>query len=104
MFHGVENSTPAVRHLQFLYWDKRRGGEKVKGMRSITGNTKYRGDERGVKDAWGNSYAGKTYGGRGANSEILTTGVQSVFFGDERADNEHVGFTLALLALSTQLK
>lgn len=104
MFHGVENSTPAVRHLQFLYWDKRREGEKVKGMRSITGNTSYRGNEKGVKDAWGNQYAGKTYGGRGANSEILTTGVQSVFFGDERADNEHIGFTLALLALSTQLK
>ena len=105
MGHGLENTNPILRHVQYVYWESRRRGEKVKTMRAITGNSGYRSEERGVDDKWGTKYAGKTYSeNRGSNHEIFTTGLEKLLFNTNTADANHISFVLASLALSTQIK
>ena len=106
--HGVEYANPWVRYVEWMTWKDRAGGEKIKGLASITGNKRYRSHEKGVSDEWANKYAGKTYGGqnpsRSETFEILTTGLQSIFFGDERIDDQHRAVVLGILAASSVTK
>ena len=101
--HGIEYGNPLVRYLEFMTWTERAAGEKPRGLASITGNSGYRSHEKGVRDEWLNSYAGKTYSGSGGSSptsthEIFTTGLQAIFFDDGAIDEKHRAVVLGILA------
>lgn len=107
--HGIEYSNPIVRQMESAYWNVRAGGEKVKSLSSITGLQGYSANERGVKDAWRQQYAGKFYGGddssgRGQSYEIMTTGMENVMYGGTTIDEGHRAFTLGVLAASAHMK
>lgn len=105
--HGIEYANPWVRYVEHLTWTARADGEKLRTLRSISGNSGYRSDEKGVKDDWLNDYAGKSYGGdRPSPSEayeIFTLGLQSLFYGDQRIDDKHRSVVLGILAASAKV-
>ena len=102
--HGVEYANPWVRYMENLTWRDRAGNEKLKGLASLTGNKGYTSDEKAIKDEWRNSYAGKSYGGERPSAaeayEIFTTGLQSIFYGDQVIDDKHKNVVLGILAAS----
>ena len=102
--HGIEYANPWVRYVEHLTWTDRAGGEKLRGMASISGNKSYRSDEKGVKDDWLNDYAGKSYGGERPSAteayEIFTLGLQGLFYRDQRIDDKHKHVVLGILAAS----
>ena len=102
--HGMEYANPLIRYLEYLTWTRRGEGEPLRTLKSITGASGYQSYEKGKKDAWGNAYAGKEYGKSGTSTyEIMTTGMQSLYFGDERADREHLNAVLGILAAASTL-
>ena len=113
-FHGVENANPVIKVLEWMFWrSRKKPGEDVVKLRDMPKGkgVGYGKDEIGVIDNWGNLYAGKVYnnytgtttGGPLENFEILTTGVQGIFYPETGAstlgDREHMGFTMGILAL-----
>ena len=103
MGHAAEFSNKWLTQMQNAYWAYRAKGEKPTSLKKLTG-LNYKPREKGVKDAWGEIYAGKLYGdSRVDNFEIFTTGIEGVFYGG-KTDPDHRAFTLGLLALSTQIK
>ena len=113
-FHGVENANPVIKVLEWMFWrSRKKPGEDVVKLQDMPKGkgVGYGKDEIGVIDNWGNLYAGKVYnnytgtttGGPLENFEILTTGVQGIFYPETSAstlgDRDHLGFTMGILAL-----
>jgi len=103
--HGIESANNWVSALEYLFFmSRRKKGEKGQKLSTISGNTHYKDDEVAIKDEWLEEYAGKFYGNkfyeRHTHYEILTTGMQALFFRDRDVDGEHMGFTVGLLLAS----
>jgi hypothetical protein len=118
-FHGVENSNPVIKVLEWMFWrSRKKSDEEVMPLREMPKGVGRGFEERevGVIDNWGNIYAGKIYndytgtttGGPLENFEILTTGVQAIFYPQTSVttlgDKEHIGFTMGVLALARKPK
>jgi hypothetical protein len=102
--HALEFNNEWLTQLEYAYFTYRAKGEKDRPLRSYT-TRGYKPNERGVKDAWKEPYAGKLYASnRTANFEIFTTGLQNIYRGDQDIDLGQRGFVLGLLALSTKIK
>lgn len=105
MGHAAEYGNSWITQLENAYWVYRAKGERLTSLKKLTG-INYKAKEKGVKDAWGQIYAGKNYSYSNSRSnawEIFTTGIEGVFYGG-KTDPDHRAFTLGLLALSTQIK
>lgn len=105
MGHAAEYSNSWLTQMENAYWTYRAKGESLSSLKKLTG-LNYKSREKGVKDAWGEIYAGKNYQYSNSRSnawEIFTTGIENIFYGG-KADSDHRAFTLGLLALSTQIK
>jgi len=109
--HGLEYANPDIRILEFLEFVSRAGNEELLDKDKVKPGSKRNTRsrlEKFIRDKWGYYYAGKWYGegtgykGRpeGTIFEILTTGLQAIFYGNKQADNRHLEFTLGLLGLS----
>ena len=99
--HGVEYANPVVTALEWMYWaSRRKANEALTTLRHRSGKEYRDKDEKGVVDEWGESYAGKIYGGRPFDAlEILTTGMQSLFYENtsKNVDPSHRAFTIGIL-------
>ena len=105
MGHAAEFSNSWLTQMQSAYWTHRAKGELPSSLKKLTG-LRYKSYEKGVKDAWGEIYAGKNYQYKNPRTnswEIFTTGLEGIFYGG-KADPDHRAFTLGLLALSTQIR
>jgi len=101
--HGLEYANPWIRTVEAQTWIDRRGTEPIRTLNAIVGGGGggYNSNEKGVKDEWRNVYAGKTYtqaAFRSSAYEILTTGLQNLWFGDQAADDAHRAVVLGILA------
>ena len=99
--HGVEYANPVVTALEWMYWaSRRKADEALRTVRRKDGKEYRDKSEKGVVDEWGEPYAGKIYEGRPFDAfEILTTGMQSLFYENtsQNADPSHRAFTIGVL-------
>ena len=101
IIHGVEYANPVVTALEWMYWaSRRKADEALRTVRRKDGKEYRDKSEKGVVDEWGEPYAGKIYEGRPFDAfEILTTGMQSLFYENtsQNADPSHRAFTIGVL-------
>lgn len=108
--HGVEYANPDIAILEFLEFVARAGSEELLDKNEVRPTSKSKAKrgaaepERFIRDKWGQYYAGKWYADlssrpQGRIFEILTTGLQAIFYGGP-GDDRHIEFTLGLLGLA----
>ena len=101
--HAVEDMNPSVKQLEFVMSHRRAKGMKPEKLSKLRPKHGYRKDEEAIEDAWSNPYSGKSYGGgRRANREIMTMGIESLYKRDrypqDIADEDHLNFVMGVLA------
>jgi hypothetical protein len=95
--HRVESNIDGIVELEAQFFNRRTAGQPEEYLRDITGNASY-GDEKAIKDNFANPYMGKKYSD---SYEILTNGMEQLFFGQEdiRKDTDLMDFILGVLSL-----
>ena len=99
--HRFQDSLPTLRNAEWVFLMRRSAGGKVVPLRDLTGNRNYRTNEEAVEGGFANPYAGKIYGSMGANTEVVTMGMEGIWKGtqDLTGDDDYRHFIIGLLAL-----
>jgi hypothetical protein len=99
--HRMEYTRPDIKAAEWAFWSRRAGKETPRSLAAITGNPAYSDHEIAVEDKFGNPYMGKTYAARGNPEdqawELMTMGVESVYYGSHVIDDEYRAFVLGVL-------
>lgn len=106
--HLMEDVVPGLREIEFLYHHSRTTLPGKEGlMKTQVGDLTmdllrpiYPGSsEVAMFDRWVAPYTGRVYGKFGSSTEVLTTGIESVFKGSRYLDPDLFEFILGVLAI-----
>lgn len=103
--HVAQTNRLGMKQAEFVYWHLRAKGEKVRSFKAIQGSG--RANEFTVEDKWANLYSGRVYADnkkpeRDDFFEIMSTGMEGIYYGKKTAggkaiDSEHADFVLAMM-------
>jgi hypothetical protein len=97
--HRFEDVVPGIADAEGVLYNKRTKGEKEETLRSVTGNKRYRANEKTKKDKFIDPYIGKVYNDN--TYEIVSMGFQYAVHDPMKLlqDKEYANFILGLLAV-----
>ena len=102
LIHRAEYTIPEIKFMEWVYYQRRLGGEPLVPLQKLYPRSRYRKNETTRPDELVDAYAGKDYGNAPDSAyEIMTTGVQDMLtgvMGIFNYDADQAKFTLGMLA------
>lgn len=102
-YHGTDelpNGVRKIRRVLQAFYDERTAGEELRLLSVLTGNSGYGRHEKAREDKFAKAYIGKDYGDDRDAMEVLTMGLEGLFFDRHEIrekDPEHLHLILGIL-------